>query len=97
LLLETAIDLVRKKRRESRRILGGGRCEIRTHERLASLPVFKTGALNRSANLPTRLLQHAMPLTAMIRKEFYPAVPGLETEPMVPYSNKAVFFDRDIR
>src|SRR5256885_12536009 len=30
----------------------GGRCEIRTHERLAPLPVFKTGALNRSANLP---------------------------------------------
>src|SRR5258706_8707452 len=30
----------------------GGRCEIRTHEGLASLPVFKTGALNRSANLP---------------------------------------------
>jgi hypothetical protein len=31
----------------------GGRCEIRTHERVAALPVFKTGALNRSANLPS--------------------------------------------
>jgi hypothetical protein len=30
----------------------GGRCEIRTHEELAPLPVFKTGAFNRSANLP---------------------------------------------
>ena len=30
----------------------GGRCEIRTHESLAALPVFKTGAFNRSANLP---------------------------------------------
>ena len=30
----------------------GGRCEIRTHEGLAALPVFKTGAFNRSANLP---------------------------------------------
>ncbi len=30
----------------------GGRCEIRTHEGLAPLPVFKTGAFNRSANLP---------------------------------------------
>ena len=30
----------------------GGRCEIRTHEGLASSPVFKTGAFNRSANLP---------------------------------------------
>jgi len=27
-------------------------CEIRTHEGLATLPVFKTGAFNRSANLP---------------------------------------------
>ena len=30
----------------------GGRGEIRTHERLAPLPVFKTGALNHSATLP---------------------------------------------
>src|ERR1700687_3084029 len=30
----------------------GGRCEIRTHEELTPLPVFKTGAFNRSANLP---------------------------------------------
>jgi hypothetical protein len=40
----------------------GGRCEIRTHEWLAPLPDFKSGALNRSANLPV-----------LIRKGFYPA------------------------
>ncbi len=33
----------------------GGRGEIRTHERLAPLPVFKTGALNHSATLPVFL------------------------------------------
>jgi len=30
----------------------GGRGEIRTHDTLAGMPVFKTGALNRSATLP---------------------------------------------
>ena len=30
----------------------GGKGEIRTHERLAPLPVFKTGAFNHSATLP---------------------------------------------
>jgi hypothetical protein len=30
----------------------GGRGEIRTHETLSRLPVFKTGALNHSATLP---------------------------------------------
>ena len=35
----------------------GGRGEIRTHERLATLPVFKTGALNHSATLPTKQYQ----------------------------------------
>ena len=30
----------------------GGGCEIRTHEQVTLLPVFKTGALNRSANPP---------------------------------------------
>ena len=39
----------------------GGRCEIRTHERVAPLPVFKTGALNRSANLPC-LLKFLLPV-----------------------------------
>ena len=33
-------------------MLTGGRGGIRTHERLAPLPVFKTGAFNRSATLP---------------------------------------------
>jgi hypothetical protein len=32
----------------------GGRGGIRTHDTLAGMPVFKTGALNRSATLPTR-------------------------------------------
>ena len=31
----------------------GGRGEIRTHETVARLPVFKTGALNHSATLPS--------------------------------------------
>ncbi len=30
----------------------GGGCEIRTHEDREALPVFKTGAFNRSANPP---------------------------------------------
>ena len=30
----------------------GGETEIRTHERVAPLPVFKTGAFNRSATPP---------------------------------------------
>ena len=30
----------------------GGETEIRTQERVAPLPVFKTGAFNRSANPP---------------------------------------------
>jgi|SRR5580704_9447710 hypothetical protein len=39
--------------RERRRKRGiGGRGEIRTHETLSRLPVFKTGALNHSATLP---------------------------------------------
>ena len=32
--------------------LDGGRTEIRTQERVAPLPVFKTGAFNHSAILP---------------------------------------------
>src|SRR5438132_12533392 len=42
------------RRRGIARIGIGGRCEIRTHEGYEPLPVFKTGALNRSANLPLR-------------------------------------------
>ena len=33
-------------------VVTGGGGEIRTHEGLAPLPVFKTGALNRSATPP---------------------------------------------
>ena len=32
--------------------ISGGEGEIRTHERVAPLPVFKTGAFNRSAISP---------------------------------------------
>ena len=32
--------------------ISGGRTEIRTQERVAPLPVFKTGAFNHSAILP---------------------------------------------
>src|SRR6516165_2046368 len=35
--------------------LCGGEGEIRTPEALASLPVFKTGAFNRSATSPSRV------------------------------------------
>jgi hypothetical protein len=38
--------------------LSGGRGEIRTHERLATFPVFKTGALNHSATLPSFGINH---------------------------------------
>ncbi len=37
----------------SRHAKGGGRGGIRTHGRLAPTPVFKTGALNHSATLPS--------------------------------------------
>ena len=45
----------------------GGRGEIRTHERLATLPVFKTGALNHSATLPSQSNQ-GLPKYAPSRK-----------------------------
>jgi hypothetical protein len=41
----------------------GGEGEIRTHEGLAPLPVFKTGAFNRSATSPShsgRILDHRL-------------------------------------
>ncbi len=38
--------------------LSGGECEIRTHEDREALPVFKTGAFNRSANSPCFCLPH---------------------------------------
>jgi hypothetical protein len=37
---------------QGRLFVFGGSGEIRTHERLATLPVFKTGAFNHSATLP---------------------------------------------
>ena len=43
----------------------GGRCEIRTHEDLATLPVFKTGAFNRSANLPSLNYKGYLSLTVL--------------------------------
>ena len=36
--------------------ISGGEGEIRTHERVAPLPVFKTGAFNRSAISPYTIL-----------------------------------------
>jgi hypothetical protein len=42
--------------RAGRGAWGGGRGEIRTHETLAGLPVFKTGALNHSATLPRLII-----------------------------------------
>ena len=42
--------------RRINRLGNGGSGEIRTHEGLAPLPVFKTGAFNRSATLPSGTL-----------------------------------------
>jgi hypothetical protein len=42
------------KEAENGRLAGGGG-GIRTHERLAPLPIFKTGAFNRSATPPKSL------------------------------------------
>jgi hypothetical protein len=41
-----------RKAAEAHGVDRGGRGEIRTHDTLAGMPVFKTGALNRSATLP---------------------------------------------
>src|SRR5690606_39352759 len=38
---------------DDRTVTPGGSGGIRTHERVAPLPVFKTGAFNRSATLPS--------------------------------------------
>jgi hypothetical protein len=41
----------------------GGEGEIRTHEPREGLPVFKTGAFNRSATSPTA---RAVPIVALL-------------------------------
>ena len=47
------IDLIFQKKYLKKLIkYFGGESEIRTHERVAPLPVFKTGAFNRSAISP---------------------------------------------
>ena len=38
--------------------ISGGRTEIRTQERVAPLPVFKTGAFNHSAILPCEVFYY---------------------------------------
>ena len=47
----------------------GGWGGIRTHETLARLPVFKTGALNRSATHPLYWFTGAWMTNAMFRRE----------------------------
>src|ERR1700719_2342400 len=49
---------IRPPRADDERRCCGGRGEIRTHETLAGLPVFKTGALNHSATLPRSAFQY---------------------------------------
>lgn len=44
------------------KILNGGETEIRTQERVAPLPVFKTGAFNRSATRPAGAVARSPPL-----------------------------------
>src|SRR5882757_9183159 len=43
----------------------GGWGGIRTHETLAGLPVFKTGAFNRSATHPSLLIRYAAEFAAI--------------------------------
>jgi hypothetical protein len=51
----------------------GGGGEIRTHERLATLPVFKTGAFNRSATPPkVKLYGVSLPRRLVIPAFYWP-------------------------
>ena len=47
-----------RRRRHPRKLKTGGGGGIRTHERLAPLPIFKTGAFNRSATPPSFIFKH---------------------------------------
>ena len=49
-----------------RRLVSGGRGEIRTHETLAGLTVFKTVAIDHSATLPERTVQEHRRLSARL-------------------------------
>ncbi len=49
----------------------GGSGEIRTHEGLAPLPVFKTGAFNRSATLPILLLSPILTGLTNLKPHFF--------------------------
>ena len=53
--VHAAIPCSSAKNAQHRGLAGGGG-GIRTHERLSPLPVFKTGAFNRSATPPRRVL-----------------------------------------
>jgi hypothetical protein len=66
------------------------------------LPVFKTGALNRSANLPLLTAKQPQSAIALFNatnrydsQRILTRRAGLETDAIVPYSNKAVLFDRN--
>ena len=50
----------------------GGRGGIRTHGGLAPTPVFKTGALNHSATLPTTALQRTRGYDRVSERSSYP-------------------------
>ena len=55
-LLESLVSDESKQKRASKArfyCVTGGSCEIRTHGGLTPSPVFKTGAFNRSAKLPS--------------------------------------------
>ena len=59
----------------------GGEGGIRTHEGLAPLPVFKTGAFNRSATSPCmrnryRVLSFGLSLPSLNSYAFRPTIPG---------------------
>tara|TARA_B100000700_G_scaffold310615_1_gene391403 strand:- start:1013 stop:1252 length:240 start_codon:yes stop_codon:yes gene_type:complete len=55
------IDLIFQKKYLKKLIkYFGGESEIRTHERVAPLPVFKTGAFNRSAISPNSKIYYTL-------------------------------------
>jgi hypothetical protein len=58
--------------------LRGGEGEIRTPEALASLPVFKTGAFNRSATSPFKSEQPVAVILAVCWRCFGRRLPACE-------------------
>lgn len=58
----------------------GGWGEIRTHERLAPLPVFKTGALDHSATHPVGILRDLKTTFRIVKRS-----PGIASPRIIPF------------